>query len=171
MAFGGIIDIAAADGMARELASILPPRVRAPFTATFIRSAGLCDEFVHRLGVGIFRESGLAAAVAASPGTVDELVGRAGLEPRRARAPVDWMLRRLCDRGILERTGDPPRFRLPTAVPELDPAPVREEQERHDPSWRPTYVVAETVAKDYPAFLRGERSGEEILFSPTRLRL
>jgi SAM-dependent methyltransferase len=170
MAFGGIIDIAAADGMARELASILPPRVRAPFTATFIRSAGLCDEFVHRLGVGIFRESGLAA-VAASPGTVDELVGRAGLEPRRARAPVDWMLRRLCDRGILERTGDPPRFRLPAAVPELDPAPVREEQERHDPSWRPTYVVAETVAKDYPAFLRGERNGEEILFSPTRLRL
>lgn len=171
MAFGGIIDVTAAEGMARDLATILPARVRAPFTATFIRSAGLCDEFVHRLGVGIFRESGLAAAVAASPGTVDELIGRAGLEPRRARAPVDWMLRRLCDRGILERTGDPPRFRLPAAVPELDPAPLREEQERYDPSWRPTYVVAETVAKDYPAFLRGERNGEEILFSPARLRL
>jgi SAM-dependent methyltransferase len=171
MAFGGIIDVAAAEGTARELATILPPRVRAPFTATFIRSAGLCDEFVHRLGVGIFRESGLAAAVAASPGTVDELIDRAGLEPGRARVPVDWMLRRLCDRGILERTGDPPRFRLPAPVPELDPAPLREEQERYDPSWRPTYVVAETVAKDYPAFLRGERHGEEILFSPARLRL
>src|SRR5262245_66026076 len=132
MAFGGIIDVTTADGMARDLASILPARVRAPFTATFIRSAGLCDEFVHRLGVGIFRESGLAAAVAASPGTVDELIGRAGLEPRRAHAPVRWMPRRLCDRGILERTGDPPRFRLPAAVPELDPAPVREEQDRQD---------------------------------------
>jgi SAM-dependent methyltransferase len=170
MAFGGIIDVAAADRMARDLASILPARVGAPFTATFIRSAGLCDEFVHRLVFGIFRESGLAAAVAASPGTVDELVGRAGLEPRRAHAPVDWMLRRLCDRGILERVGEA-RFRLRAGVPELDPAPVREEQERQDPSWRPTYVLAETVAKDYPAFLRGERSGEDVLFSPARLRL
>src|SRR4030095_16600651 len=152
MAFGGIIDIAPAEGMAGELASILPPRVRAPFTATFIRSAGLCDEFVHRLGVGIFRESGLAAAGAAAPGAGGEPGGRGGRAagPRRARAPVYWMRRRLCARGILERPGAPPRFRLPTAVPELDPAPVREEQERHDPSWRPTYVVAETVAKDYP---------------------
>src|SRR4029077_5337279 len=145
MALGGIIDVAAADEVARDLASSLPARIRAPFTTTFIRSARLCDEFVHRLVVGIFRESGLAAAVAASPGTVGDLVGRAGLEPGRASAPVDWMLRRLCDRGILERTGDPPRFRLPTAVPDLDPAPVREEQERQDPSWRPTYILAETV--------------------------
>jgi SAM-dependent methyltransferase len=170
MAFGGIIDVAAAQGIARDLESILPARVRAPFTATFIRSAGLCDEFVHRLVFGIFRESGLAAAVAASPGTVHELVGRAGLEPRRAHAPVDWMLRRLCDRGVLERVGEA-SFRLRAGVPELDPAPVREEQERQDPSWRPTYVLAETVAKDYPAFLRGERNGEDVLFSPARLRL
>src|SRR5262245_58077266 len=65
----------------------------------------------------------------------------------------------------------PPRFRLLAAVPELDPAPVREDQERQDPSWRPTYVLAGTVAKDNPAFLRGERNGEGILFSPARPRL
>src|SRR4030095_3505032 len=133
MAFGGIIDIAAADGMARELASILPPRVRAPFTATFIRSAGLCDEFVHRLGVGIFRESGLAAAVAASPGTVDELVGRAGLEPPRARPPVALAVR---------RPGAPPRGctgRRPPwapAPPSSDPAPrLASGSRRRSPSW------------------------------------
>ena len=34
MAFGGVIDVAAADGMARDLAAILPARVKAPFTAT-----------------------------------------------------------------------------------------------------------------------------------------
>src|SRR4030095_6755073 len=112
MAFGGVIDVTAADGMARDLASILPGRLRAPRTPTVSRSAGLCDEFVHRLVTGIFRESGLAAAVAASPGTVDDLVGRAGLEPRRASAPVDWMLRRLCARGIVERSGAPPPLRL-----------------------------------------------------------
>jgi SAM-dependent methyltransferase len=32
-------------------------------------------------------------------------------------------------------------------------------------------VLAETVAQDYPVFLRGERTGEEVLFSPSRLRL
>jgi SAM-dependent methyltransferase len=171
MAFGGIIDVAAAQGMARDLAEILPAPVKAPFTASFIRSAGLCDEFVHRLVFSIFRESGLAAAVAASSGTVDEVIDSAGLEPGRARVPVDWILRRLTERGILEPTGDPPRFRLRAEVPKLDPAEMREEQERQDPSWRSTYVLAETVARDYPAFLRGERTGEEILFSPTRLRL
>jgi SAM-dependent methyltransferase len=171
MAFGGIIDVAAAQGMARDLAEILPAPVKAPFTASFIRSAGLCDEFVHRLVFSIFRECGLAAAVTVSPGTVDELIARAGLEPTRARVPVDWILRRLSERGILEPTGDPPRFRFRAGVPELDPSAMREEQERQDPSWRPTYVLAETVARDYPAFLRGERTGEDILFSPTRLRL
>ena len=171
MAFGGIIEVATAQERARDLAEMLPGPVKAPFTASFIRSAGLCDEFVHRLVFTIFRESGLAAAVEASPATVDEVVARAGLEPARARVPVDWILRRLTERGILEPTGDPPRYRLRAEVPMLDPAAIREEQERQDPTWRPTYVLAETVARDYPAFLRGERTGEEILFSPTRLRL
>jgi SAM-dependent methyltransferase len=35
----------------------------------------------------------------------------------------------------------------------------------------PAYTLAETVARDYPAFLRGEVTGEEVLFSPRRLRL
>jgi SAM-dependent methyltransferase len=35
----------------------------------------------------------------------------------------------------------------------------------------PSYVLAEAVAQEYPAFLRGEVPGEEVLFSPRRLRL
>jgi SAM-dependent methyltransferase len=31
--------------------------------------------------------------------------------------------------------------------------------------------MADTVAQEYPAFLRGERTGEDILFSPAHLRL
>jgi len=48
---------------------------------------------------------------------------------------------------------------------------VREAQQRHDASWLPSYTLAETVAQDYPAFLRGEIGGEEVLFAPRRLRL
>jgi SAM-dependent methyltransferase len=56
-------------------------------------------------------------------------------------------------------------------LPVLDPAVVRAEQQRHDPACLPSYVIAETAARDYPAFLRGKRSGEDILLAPTRLPL
>jgi len=173
MAIREVIDVAEARKMAGDLADVLPARVRAPFTAAFVRSARLYDEFVHRLVFSVFRTAGLEAAVAGEPSTVDEIMARAGLEPGRARVPVDWILRRLSSRGVLEQTGgqDQARFRARTAVPELDPAAVLEEQRRQDASWLPSYVLAETVARDYPAFLRGERTGEEILFSPSRLRL
>ena len=173
MAVREIIDVGDTHEMAGALAEVLPARVRAPFTASFVRSARLYDEFVHRLVFSVFRASGLAAAVGGAPGTSDEIMTRASLEPGRARVPVDWILRRLSHRGILERTDGAgrPRFRLHAGVPELDPGSVLEEQRRQDLSWLPSYVLAETVAGDYPAFLRGERTGEEILFSPTRLRL
>ena len=173
MAVREIIDVGDTHEMAGALAEVLPARVRAPFTASFVRSARLYDEFVHRLVFSVFRASGLAAAVGGAPGTSDEIMARAGLEPGRARVPVDWILRRLGHRGILERTDGAgrPRFRLHAGVPELDPGAVREEQQREDAAWLPSYVLAETVAQDYPAFLRGERTGEEILFSPSRLRL
>ena len=122
--------------------------------------------------LSVFRAVGLAEA-AREPGMADEIVRRAGLEPGRARVPVEWILRRIGRRGILEQSegGGATRFRLIGKLPDLDPLAVREEQRHLDPSWLPSYVLAETVAKDYPAFLRGERVGEEILFSPLRLRL
>src|SRR5262249_54911084 len=55
--------------------------------------------------------------------------------------------------------------------PVLDPVEVQDEQMRFAPAWKPAYVLAETVARDYPAFLRGEVSGEDVLFAPRRLRL
>jgi SAM-dependent methyltransferase len=83
------------------------------------------------------------------------------------------MLRALVARGALEELpGEAgPRYRSRGPLPALDPAPVREEQRRHEPSWMPAYVLAETVARDYPAFLRGQMTGEEVLFAPRRLRL
>src|SRR3989454_5740675 len=173
MAVREIIDVGDTHEMAGALAEGLPARARAPSTASFVRSVRLYDEFVHRLVFSAFRASGLAVAAGGAPGTSDEIMTRAGLEPGRARVPVDWILRRLSHRGILERTDGEgrPRFRLHAGVPELDPGAVREEQRREDAAWLPSYVLAETVAQDYPAFLRGERTGEEILFSPSRLRL
>ena len=167
-----VVELEEAERRSRELAAILPARISPPFTGSFIRSATLYDEYVLRLTLEVFRATGLAKA-AESPGTTDELVARAGFEPGRARVPVDWILRRLSHRGIVEQREAPggARFQLRGELPRLDPGEIVEAQQRQDTSWRPSYVLAETVAQDYPAFLRGERTGEEVLFSPSRLRL
>jgi SAM-dependent methyltransferase len=166
------IDAAEADAKSRRLAEILPARISPAFSSTFVRSSTFFDEYVDGLVLSVFRVVGLADATR-EPGTADEIVRRAGLESGRSRVPVEWILRRLGVRGIVERIdgAGAPRFRVRGELPKLDPDAVREEQRRLDPSWLPSYVLAETVAKDYPAFLRGERTGEEILFSPVRLRL
>lgn len=158
---------------AQALARELPPSLAAAFGPSFIRSCGLYDEFIDRLALRVFRASGLETA-AREPGRPEELAARARLEPQRALPSIAWMLRRLAGRGIVEpgAAGEsPPRFRLCGALPDLDPAPVHELQRGVDPSWLPSYTLAETVSHDYAQFLRGERTGEEILFSPTRLRL
>ena len=167
-----VVELEEAERRSRALAAILPARISPPFTGTFIRSATLYDEYILRLTLAIFRTTGLEKA-AATPGTTDELVTRAGFEPGRARVPVDWMLRRLSHRGILEQreVDGRSRFHLRGELPQLDPAEILEAQRRQDVSWQSSYVLAETVAQDYPVFLRGERTGEEVLFSPSRLRL
>jgi SAM-dependent methyltransferase len=167
--------ISSDDGVARAaaLARVLPPGLAAMFDARFVHSNDLYDEFVHRLALRVFREAGVEA-VAREPGTVADLVVRAGWDPERALIPLDWIVRHLAERGVLTdagTAGGQRRVRVRAGVPDLDPAPVREAQARFDSSWLPAYVLAETVARDYPAFLRGEASGEAILFSPARFRL
>ena len=167
-----VVELVEAERRSRELAAILPARISPPLTGTFIRSATLYDEYVLRLTLGIFRTTGLAKA-AETAGTTDELIARVGFEPNRARVAVDWILRRLSHRGIVEQSESDAgvRFRVRDPLPELDPAEILEAQRRQDASWQASYTLAETVAQDYPVFLRGERTGEEILFSPSRLRL
>ncbi len=171
----GVAEIARGDAArhAAALARLLPPELASWFDASFIRSSILYDEFVHRLAAEVFRQTDLPAA-AREPGSAAELAARAGLDVGRALVPLDWILRYLAVRGTLEevRAHDGARrFRARGPLPVLDPGGVREAQRAHDPSWLPSYVLAETVAHDYPAFFRGGATGEQILFSPARLRL
>src|SRR5207249_4990523 len=108
--------------------------------------------------------TGLEAATR-EPASAAEVVVRLGLEPRRALVPIDWILRRLTARRTVEEVGVGRRFRSRGVRALPDAAPVREAQQRHDASWLPSYTLAETVAQDYPAFLRGEIGGEEVLFA------
>jgi SAM-dependent methyltransferase len=150
--------------VARHLPAALVP----VFTPGFARSHLLLDEFVFRLTAQVVAASGLAAA-AGRWGTAEEIAERAGLDAR-GRGPAGWMLRHLAARGVLARDGAG-RFRCEGPLPGLDPGEVLAEQRRHDPACLPGYALAETAARDYPLFLQGKRSGDEILLAPARLPL
>ena len=161
----------AAEGIAAMVAPRLPPSLVSVFDARFARSTALYDEFVYRLTLGIFCDTDLGKAVG-EWGNAEEIVRRAGLDPRRAAVPVSWMLRHLSRRGMLawEDAVDGPRFRA-RALGTLDPAPIAAEQRQHDSGCLPSYTLAETAAREYPAFLHGGPTGEQILFAPARLPL
>ncbi|HEV8530613.1 MAG TPA: methyltransferase [Methylomirabilota bacterium] len=153
------------------LARLLPLELRPLFDVAFVRSHVLYEQFVYRLVLQVVRETGLEDAMQ-EEGRAEDIARRAKLGAQ-ALVPLDWMLRTLAARGLLEALADEGqgRYRALGPLPMLDPASVREEQLRSAPTWMPSYVLAETVARDYPAFLRGETSGEDVLFSPRRLRL
>lgn len=168
----GGIGRAEAPAAAALLRRLLPPELLPLFDASFVRLHLLYDEFIHRLVLRVAGETGLEQTMR-EPGTPTEIATRAGFAGGQALVPLDWMLRLLAARGLLEELsgGTGFRYRSLGPFPALDPAPIWAEQLRDEPSWMPAYVLAETVAREYPAFLRGEITGEDVLFSPRRLRL
>jgi SAM-dependent methyltransferase len=163
---------AEAPAAAALLQGLLPPELLPLFDASFVRQHLLYDEFIHRLVLRVANETGLEQAVR-EQGTPTEIATRVGFAGTQALVPLDWMLRLLTARGLLEELSDGAVFRYRSlgSFPTLDPAPISEEQKRLDASWMPAYALAETVARDYPAFLGGEVTGEDVLFAPRRLRL
>jgi len=170
---GSEIALAETTVLAAELQQALPPSLRPLFDGAFLRSWDLYDEFVYRLALRVFQSAGLEAAMR-EPSRSAEIAARAGFEPERALIPLEWILHQLTTRQLLEeiRADDGVRWRRSQEpLPDLDPDPVREEQAGLDRSWLPAYTIAETVARDYVRFLRGEITGEAVLFSPARFRL
>jgi len=152
------------------LPTLLGPELRPLFHDTFVRSCELYEDYVFRLTLDVFRAIGLAE-VFSRPATLDEAVERAGLDPRAARVPLDWILRELAARDVLEAvpsdTG--PAFRIRGEVPSLGAAEVRRAQEELDRSALPSYAIAALAAESYPAVLRGETEGELVLFGADHL--
>jgi SAM-dependent methyltransferase len=156
--------------VAADVANLVPASLALLFDARFTRSDRLFDEYVSRLTLQVICAAKLDVALGAW-GTAEEMVTRARLDPRCAIVPVDWMLRRLAARGVIEVEDGPGgrRFRAPHAISPLDAGEIREAQQRHDPAALPSYALADTAAAAYPAFLEGTRSGEDLLLAPARL--
>ena len=150
--------------------ALLPPELRALFDDAFVRSCALFEEYVFRCTLDVFREAGLAEALRA-PATAAEAIERAGLDPGVAPVPVDWILRALAGRGALAVVDaeEGRRFALEEPLPSLRKEPLLEEQSRLHAGSLPSYALARLAAEHYPAVLRGETSGEHVLFAPDRI--
>jgi SAM-dependent methyltransferase len=150
--------------------SLLPPEILPLIGDAFVRSCDLFEEYVFRLTLDVFRRAELRAALAA-PASTGEVIARAGLDAKVAPVPLDWILRELASRGVLTAAADDGivRYRLAGVVPELDAASILEEQRLHDPAALPSYAIAAVAAEHYPAVLRGETTGEKVLFGPERI--
>jgi SAM-dependent methyltransferase len=159
-----------AERIAATVLGFLPAGLAPYFDARFTRSHLLFDEYVYRLTVQVLAEAQLDRGLR-DWRSAQELVDKAGLDARASVVPVDWMLRHLAARGALARRDGPggARFQAVDGLPSVDAGSTLAEQREHDPGCLPSYALAEAAARDYPRFLRGERSGEEILLSPTRL--
>jgi SAM-dependent methyltransferase len=85
--------------------------------------------------------------------------------------PLDWILRELASRGVLHADGEDgaTRYRLDGALPGPDADAVLEDQRLHDPAALPSYAIAALAAEHYPAVLRGDTTGEKVLFGPERI--
>ena len=151
-----------------ERAALYPPELLRHFDNSFITSFDLFEEYIARLALAQFRNTGLEAACR-NETTVTEAVARAGLTPGVALVPSSWILTILTSRKwIGSRVGGNGErlYRVEQALPARDPNEILEKQRAHDPRCLPSYEIAALAAAHYPAVLRGQISGEQALFGP-----
>lgn len=154
----------------RDLRSeILPAELLSLFDDRFIRSCDLIEEYIFRLALEVVRQAGLEPLIAEG-GTATEIAMRAGLDPIVGPWLTDWLLRLLTGRGVVTcGDGIPARFQVSRPLPDLDPVEIEKMQVSHDAAALPSYQLAALAAKGYPQVMRGEFSGESILFTADRV--
>ncbi|MCB1778217.1 MAG: methyltransferase, partial [Candidatus Competibacteraceae bacterium] len=150
-------------------AEILPAELLPLFNDRFIKSCDLIEEYILRLALGVIRQTGLVAPLAEG-GTALEMAHRAGLAPGVGPWLTDWLLRLLAERGVINRELEAPdRFQSLQLLPDLDPAEIEKAQAAHDAAALPSFQLAALAAQGYPSVMRGEASGESMLFAADRM--
>jgi SAM-dependent methyltransferase len=155
------------DALSDRLRSSLEPGVRRHFSPEFIICSEYFDRFttetagraLERLDLlGEFRE----------PATPGEAIARRGYA-ERAETALRWMLEKLTEEGFFA-TAEGGRFVARAPIPPAESG-AREKALAVSPGCAPAFTVVEVLAENIGDFFAGRKSGEEILFSPSRLSL
>jgi SAM-dependent methyltransferase len=152
-------------------ARIPDPAIRALFTPEFILCAEQFDRFTIEAVLRLVHELGFAEDLFRGT-SARELVSRRGFAPQ-AEIPIRWFFRKLAAAGYLEVSdaGALASYRARGPLPPGDPESSEARSRAIDPASEPAFAVVRAMVEHVPAFLRGEKTGEEILFSPARLPL
>jgi SAM-dependent methyltransferase len=153
------------------LSRIGDPEIRSLFTPAFILCCEEFDRFTTDMVLRLVRELGLDGPLTGGA-TASGLVEQMGFAPR-AEIPLGWFLRKLAADGYLdlEKAGRETRYRARGPLPPGDPDRAEARARAIDPRSMPPFAVVRAMVEHAPEFLRGEKTGEEILFSPVRLPL
>jgi SAM-dependent methyltransferase len=153
------------------LARIPDLEIRSLFSPEFILCCEQFDRFTTDMVLNLVRDLGLEEPLARGIDPAS-LVAEMGFAPR-AEVPLGWFFRKLSAGGYLEAEGRGPstRYRTRGPLPAGDPDRAQARAEAIDPRSIPPFTVVRAMVEHVPAFLRGEKTGEEILFSPAKLPL
>ena len=153
------------------LARIPEPEIRLLFSPEFILCCEHFDRFTTDMLLRLVHELGFEDLLARGT-TVRGAVERMAYAPRAA-VPLAWFFRKLAAEGYLsaETADRDVVYRARSSLPAGDPDRAEAAAEAIDPGSLPPFAVVRAMVEHVPAFLRGEKTGEEILFSPARLPL
>jgi len=153
------------------LARIEDPAIRSLFSHEFILCAEHFDRFTVESVLRVAHDLGFGAELAGGTST-GALVERRGFAPR-AKVPLRWFFAKLASAGYLDASGpeDDPVFTARGPLPPGDPDLPEARARALDPRSRPAFAVVRAMVEHVPEFLRGEKTGEDILFAPIRLPL
>jgi SAM-dependent methyltransferase len=153
------------------LSRIGDAEIRSLFTPEFILCCEEFDRFTTDMVLRLVRELALDGPLTGGA-TASGLVEQIGFAPR-AEIPLGWFLRKLAADGYLdsEKLGGETRYRARGPLPPGDPDRAEARARAIDPRSMPPFAVVRAMVEHAPEFLRGEKTGEEILFSPVRLPL
>jgi len=145
--------------------------VRALFSREFILCSEEFDRFTVDTLLNLVVELGMTELLDSGT-TVREVVTAKGWAPR-AEVPVTWFFRKLAAEGHLavDGSGEGAVFRSRGPLPVGDPDRAEARARALDPRSLPPFSVVRAMVEHVPEFLRGELSGEDVLFSPSKLSL
>jgi SAM-dependent methyltransferase len=158
-----------------ELSSLLlrieDPEIRSLFTPEFVLCCEEFDRFTTGMVLRLVRELDLEGLLAAGS-TAAGIAREKGFAPR-AEIPLAWFLRKLAAEGFVDRaeSAEGAFYRSRGPLPAGDPDRAEARARAIDPRSMPPFTVVRAMVEHVPEFLRGEKTGEEILFSPVRLPL
>ena len=153
------------------LARIPDASIRELFSHEFILCSEHFDRFTTDMVLRLLGDLGLEEDLATGA-TVSGLLSGRGWAPRAA-IPLTWFFRKLAAEGYLtvQGSGTGAVYTSAGPLPPGDPDAEELRARAVDPRSAPPFAVVRAMVEHVPAFLAGEKTGEEILFSPARLPL